>query len=75
MPEHDSQSFPSFVEPTESRYGQMLYPVADQYVGSSFRGYGEFSEGGMDLFRRHVQPGSVVHDIGANIGAHTVPLA
>ena len=67
--------FPAFVELTDGRYGRMLYPRADQYVGRSFLEYGEFSEGELDVFRYFVQPGSVVLDIGANIGAHTVPLA
>jgi FkbM family methyltransferase len=37
--------------------------------------YGEFSEGEVDLFRQVVQPGQVVIEVGANIGAHTVFLA
>ena len=58
-----------------TRYGLMLYPLKDAYVGRSFDLYGEFSEGEVGLFRQLVQPGSVVLDIGANIGAHTVYFA
>lgn len=65
------QAFPSFVEMTQSRYGRMLYPVQDQYVGRSFQEYGEFSEGEAALFTHFVKPGAIVMDI----GAHTVPLA
>ena len=67
--------FPPFVELTESRYGPMLYPPKDQYVGRSFKEYGEFSQGELDLFTHFIAAGAIVLDIGANIGAHTVPLA
>ncbi len=70
-----SRPFPPFVEQTESRYGPMLYPPKDEYVGRSFKEYGEFSQDEMDLFTRLISPGSIVLDIGANIGAHTIPLA
>lgn len=67
--------FPPFVELTETRYGPMLYPPHDQYVGRSFKEYGQFSQGEFDLFTHFVGPGAIVLDVGANIGAHTVPLA
>lgn len=69
------QPFPPFVELTESRYGPMLYPPRDQYVGRSFKEYGQFSQGEFDLFTQFVGEGAIVLDVGANIGAHTVPLA
>ncbi len=75
MPFNVCQPFPSFVELTPSRYGRMLYPKNDQYVGRSFKEYGEFSEGEVEIFTHFVQPGAIVLDVGANIGAHTVPLA
>ena len=58
-----------------TRYGLMLYHSKDAYVGRSFDLYGEFSEGEVALFRQLVQPGSVVLDIGANIGSHTLFFA
>jgi len=67
--------FPPFVELTRSRYGPMLFPPHDHYVGRSFKEYGEFSQGEMDLFTHFIGTGAIVLDIGANIGAHTVPLA
>ncbi len=67
--------FPCFAELTDTRYGPMVVPPHDQYVGRSFKEYGEFSEGELKLFTHFVRKGSVVLDIGANIGAHTVPLA
>ena len=53
----------------------MLYNPHDIFIGRSFDLYAEFSESEVDLFRRIIQPGSVVLDIGANIGAHSVALA
>lgn len=69
------QPFPPFVELTDCRYGRMLYPPKDKYVGRSFKEYGQFSQGEVEIFKHFVREGAVVLDIGANIGAHTVPLA
>lgn len=68
-------SFPAFNRLKACRYGQMLYNLNDIYMGRSFELYGEFSEGEVELFRQIVQPGQVVVEIGANIGAHTVFFA
>ena len=57
------------------RHGQMLYNVNDTYIGRSLDLYGEYSEGEIDLFRQIIQSGSLVVEIGANIGAHTLFLA
>lgn len=57
------------------RYGQMLFQPHDVYIGRSFDLYGEFSEAEVAFFRTIVKPGQTVLDVGANIGAHTVPLA
>jgi FkbM family methyltransferase len=53
----------------------MLYNPRDRYVGRSLQLYGEFSEGEAALFRQLVEPGDTVVEIGANLGALTVPLA
>ena len=60
---------------TICRHGPMLYNRNDQYVGASLRKYGEFSPGESQVFRAFIQPGAVVVEVGANIGAHTVELS
>ena len=57
------------------RYGDMAYPSGDQYVGKSLDLYGDYSEAEVVLFRHLLKPGFTVLEIGANLGAHTVPLA
>ena len=58
-----------------SRHGLMAYNINDSYVGRSFDCYGEFSAGESMLFAQLVASGSLVVDVGANIGAHTLFLA
>lgn len=58
-----------------ARYGHMIVNRHDLYLGRSFLEYGEFSEGEVELFRAYVLPGDMVVEVGANFGAHTVPLA
>lgn len=57
------------------RHGYMLYNRYDDIIGTSLDIYGEFSEAEIELFARLIKPGSVVLDIGANIGCHTVWFA
>lgn len=57
------------------RYGPMAFNKNDLYIGRSMQVYGEFSEGECHVFRQFVRPGATVVEVGANIGAHTVPLA
>lgn len=54
------------------RYGKMLFNLNDTYVGNAIRQYGEWSQEEMELLRHFIQPGAMVLDIGANIGAHTI---
>ncbi len=57
------------------RTGPMVYNKFDIYVGGSLKQYGEFSVGEQEAFRNLVTPGSIVVEVGANIGAHTVDLS
>lgn len=59
----------------QSRYGAMVFPAGDIYVGRSLAAYHEYSEGEVDLFRQIVRPGDTVVEAGANIGGLTLPLA
>jgi FkbM family methyltransferase len=59
----------------ECRWGPMLYNRHDTYIGRSIAKYGEYSWGEQDLFGQLLKPGAVIVEAGANIGAHTVPLA
>ena len=58
-----------------TRHGVTLVNRHDSIVGRSLDYYGEYFEREVDLFRQFLRPGDVVVDVGANIGAHTVPLA
>lgn len=58
-----------------ARHGHLLINRHDIYIGRSIRELGEFSEGEVDLFRQVLRPGALVVEAGANIGAHTVPIA
>lgn len=60
---------------TGCRHGRFLCFRRDAYVGASLLTYGEWSEFELATLLRLVRPGFVVVEIGANIGAHSVPLA
>lgn len=47
----------------------------DQYIGKSLQAYGEWSYGEIVLLSRFLNPDAKIVEVGANIGAHTVPLA
>jgi len=71
----DLYAFPPIYGATKCRYGQMVYPARDEYVGRSLALYSEFSEGEAQVFSRLVREGDIVVEAGANLGAHTVLLA
>src|SRR4051794_28777728 len=57
------------------RHGTMLYSVNDIYIGRSLELYGEYVEAEARLYKRLLEPGDVVVEAGANIGAFTLPIA
>ena len=58
-----------------TRFGPLMYNLNDLYIGRSLDLYGEYciheARIAMDLLR----PGMTAVDVGANIGALTVPMA
>jgi FkbM family methyltransferase len=75
MAEPVPEKYEPFNRLKNCRYGPMLYNFHDKYVGRSLDLYGEYSEAEVELFRQIVRPGDVVVEVGANLGAHTIPLA
>jgi FkbM family methyltransferase len=57
------------------RHGRFIANRNDLYIGRSLISYGEFSELECRLLRQLVAPGNTVVELGANIGALSVPLA
>jgi FkbM family methyltransferase len=77
MPDRPPLKLPDagFNEIAMCRHGPMLFNRHDRYIGASLRKYGEFSSGESEIFRQLVGAGTVVVEVGANIGAHTVELS
>jgi FkbM family methyltransferase len=66
------QSLPPEVKLTRTRYGLMVYPANDIFIGPCLETYGEYGPEEGNIFRQIVNPGDVVADVGANIGSHTL---
>jgi FkbM family methyltransferase len=66
---------PGFNKLVKARHGHFVVNENDAYVGRSLLTYGEYSEEEVRLFARLCAAGDAVVEAGANIGAHTVPLA
>lgn len=59
----------------QCRHGTFAYNKFDTFIGRSLDIYGEWCDSEISLLSKLVGPGSIVLDVGANIGCHTVPLA
>jgi len=57
------------------RHGWFLYNLKDFYIGGSLDRYGEYCEDELRLLLKLVNPDGLIIEAGANIGAHTIPLA
>jgi FkbM family methyltransferase len=57
------------------RHGTFAIYDEDELVGNSLATYGEYSEGEVVVFKKCLRPGHIAIDVGANIGAFTVPMA
>jgi len=64
-----------FTAIADGRHGAVVYLRHDHYTGQSFERFGEYSPGEIDLLAQIVRPGDTVVEVGAHIGAHTLPLA
>jgi FkbM family methyltransferase len=53
----------------------MLAFSKDQVIGRSLRVYGEWAQHELSLLRPHVEPGTLVIDVGANVGTHVLPFS
>lgn len=59
----------------QSRHGFFTYHSEDRFLGTSLRIYGEYSEGEVHVYDSLLRPTDIAVEVGANIGALTVPLA
>ena len=59
----------------DCRHGRFTVFDEDELVGLSLATYGEYSEGEVSVFNKILKPGDVAIDVGANIGALTIPMA
>lgn len=65
-----------YVDSATTRYSDTFYYYNhDAIIGRSIKMYGEYSEPEIEILQQLCSPESVVYDIGANIGYHTVALA
>ncbi|TYT75305.1 FkbM family methyltransferase [Desulfobotulus mexicanus] len=72
---HDIKVLSETQRMVKGRHGYFVYNLHDHYIGKSLELYGEYCEHEVSLFSKLIEPGSCVWDVGANIGALTVPLA
>jgi len=63
------------VDVRRGKRGVFAFLKSDTVIGQSLNLYGEWRDGEIFLLNKNIGPGDVVLDVGANIGAHTVPLA
>lgn len=61
---------------TETRYSSVFwFYKTDSIIGQSLYHYGEYTQFELNLLDNFITPDSVIYDIGANIGVHTVAFA
>lgn len=58
-----------------TKYGPMIVNPLDQYIGRALAVYGEYSDLEVQAVCSFLPEGGVAFDIGANLGALTVPMA
>ncbi|WP_193186574.1 FkbM family methyltransferase [Nisaea sediminum] len=60
---------------TDTRVGRVAFPVVDPYLLKALAECGDYCHGEMMVQERLVRPGSVVLDVGANIGLMSLHLS
>ena len=68
-------NFANYIGEVKAKHGVFNFCHFDEFIGLSMREYGEFSEIELSLMLKFIMKDDVVFDIGANIGAFTVPFA
>lgn len=68
-------SSPEYIGEVKAKHGVFSFCHFDKYIGFAMREYGEFSEIELSLMSKFIMKDDVVFDIGANIGAFTVPFS
>jgi FkbM family methyltransferase len=63
------------VQIVQTKLGPVLARRNDPYIGASLCYYGEYSAGEAKWFAEVLRPGDVAIDVGANIGALTIPMS
>jgi FkbM family methyltransferase len=63
------------IEVRDCRYGKFLIFSADEVISRSLRLYGEWAQHELSVLHPYVVPGTVVADVGANIGTHTLAFS
>lgn len=58
-----------------TKHGHFIVNPADNFVGRSLMDYGEYCESEVEFLSQLISKDSIVANIGANIGALTIPLA
>lgn len=57
------------------RHGRVLFNRNDKWVGEALQLYAEYSEHEVEIIGQMLKPGDVVVEVGANVGAITLPMA
>jgi len=64
-----------FIRTVEAKCGCISFFADDEFIGRALQACGQYSPGEPELWAKLLRPGDQAVDVGANIGALTVPLA
>ena len=63
------------IDEVNAKHGSFQFCVNDQFIGRALKEYGEFSEIELSIMSKFIKKDDIVFDVGANIGAFTIPFA